>query len=77
MLDSDKIPTDNFPDDDSKWIAGRLYYNPNDKRLFPPRRGGFGWTPNFANPYSVVCFFALLLTPVTLMLVAYIIRKLL
>ncbi len=46
--------------DDSNWI-GFIYFNRNDKRLFPPNRMGEGWTINFANPYSVVCLIAILL----------------
>jgi len=37
--------------DNYKW--GIFYYNPNDKRLFLPKRNvGMGWTMNFANPWS-------------------------
>jgi uncharacterized membrane protein len=42
-------------DDPSNWKLGILYFNKKDKRLFPPKRiQGFGWTINFANPYSIV-----------------------
>jgi len=38
-------------DDPANWRWGVFYYNPLDKRIFPPKRiSGFGWTVNFANP---------------------------
>jgi uncharacterized membrane protein len=54
MEDNEEIP-DPIPDnDDSKWIWGIFYFNPNDKRIFPPKRiRWMGWTVNFTNPYSV------------------------
>ena len=37
-----------------KW-AGSIYFNPEDKRLLPPKRHPhMGWTVNFGNPYSVL-----------------------
>ena len=34
-----------------KW--GIFYYNPDDNRVFVPKRlKALGWTLNFANPYS-------------------------
>ncbi|MDA6071462.1 DUF5808 domain-containing protein [Flavobacterium sp. AC] len=40
--------------DPNNWIWGIFYYNPKDKRLFPPKRmKQMGWTINFANPNSV------------------------
>jgi uncharacterized membrane protein len=59
-MNGNRIP-DPLPDnDDSKWIWGIFYFNPNDKRLFPPKRLGWGWTTNFANPYSILCFIAII-----------------
>jgi uncharacterized membrane protein len=45
-------------------------YNPKDKRLLPPKRlKAFGWTVNFANPYSVLILIAILaLIPLALLL---------
>jgi uncharacterized membrane protein len=41
--------------DSSNWKWGMFYYNKNDKRIFPPKRiAAFGWTVNFANPYSIL-----------------------
>jgi uncharacterized membrane protein len=40
--------------DPANWKWGIFYYNKNDKRIFPPKRvAAFGWTVNFANPYSI------------------------
>jgi len=52
-------------DDSKNWKLGIFYFNPKDKRLFPPKRLGLGWTINFANPYSV----ASMLVVVTLLIV--------
>jgi uncharacterized membrane protein len=37
---------------DECWKAGVVYYNPNDPVVFVERRVGFGYTMNFANPWS-------------------------
>ena len=52
-----------IPEDEEKshWILWVFYFNPKDKRLFPPKRWGLGWTINFANPYSVACLLAIIL----------------
>ncbi len=54
------------------WILGVFYYNKEDKRIFPPKKNGaFGFTVNFANPRSVLCFILfliLILVPVFLIL---------
>ncbi|WP_367117854.1 DUF5808 domain-containing protein [uncultured Chryseobacterium sp.] len=42
--------------DPSHWKLGFFYFNKNDKRMFPPKRIGLGWTVNFANPSSVIVF---------------------
>jgi uncharacterized membrane protein len=67
---------DNDPDEETKkkwendphnWIWGIFYYNPKDKRLFPPKKiKQFGYTTNFANPHSV---FALIILMITLILI--------
>jgi uncharacterized membrane protein len=44
----------------SHWKFG-LFYNKEDKRIFPPKRFGFGWTINFANPLSVSAFLLILM----------------
>jgi Ca2+/Na+ antiporter len=46
-----------WSEDPNNWKAGLFYYNPLDKRIFPPKRtSSMGWTINFANPYSVIVF---------------------
>jgi len=62
LEENEQIP-DPVPDgDDSKWIWGILYFNPDDPRIFPPKRiAWMGWTINFANPYSIGAFLLLFL----------------
>ncbi|MCS3530377.1 DUF5808 domain-containing protein [Chryseobacterium sp. JUb7] len=43
------------------WKLGLFYFNKEDKRLFPPKRFGLGWTINFANPWSVSAFLLILI----------------
>lgn len=44
----------NWHNDPNNWIWGMFYYNPKDKRIFPPKKiKELGWTINFANPNSV------------------------
>lgn len=51
-----------WENDPNNWILGMFYYNPKDKRLFPPKRiKEFGWTTNFANPNSVFIMALLIL----------------
>lgn len=48
--------------DPNNWVWGIFYYNPKDKRIFPPKRNpNMGWTVNFANPKSVLFLIAMLL----------------
>jgi len=54
--------------DPSNWKWGIFYFNKNDKRIFPPKRMKyFGWTVNFANPYSVL---TLVVTIIVIILMA-------
>lgn len=44
----------NWHNDPDNWVWGIFYYNPKDKRMFPPKKiKELGWTINFANPNSV------------------------
>ncbi len=44
---------DQWHRDPTNWKFGIFYYNPEDPRIFPPKRiPTFGWTVNFANPRS-------------------------
>jgi len=47
--------------DPANWKDELLYYNPKDKRLFPPKRYGGGWTVNFANRNSILAFVVVLI----------------
>ncbi|WP_346983733.1 DUF5808 domain-containing protein [Chryseobacterium sp. POE27] len=51
----------NNRDENSFWKLGVFYYNKQDKRLFPPKRTGLGWTVNFANPLSIALFLLILM----------------
>jgi uncharacterized membrane protein len=55
-MSSDNAPEnyDKWQNDPDNWVWGIFYYNPEDHRLFPPKRiKQLGWTLNFANPNSV------------------------
>jgi uncharacterized membrane protein len=53
---------DQWHDDPSNWRGGIFYYNKKDKRLFPPKRlRSFGWTVNFANPYSFLTLLVIII----------------
>lgn len=52
---SSKGPNETLFDDDSKWLGGLLYYNPTDSSTIVPKRFGYGWTFNFASPWTWVC----------------------
>jgi uncharacterized membrane protein len=43
------------------WYLGIFYFNPEDSRIFLPKRTGLGFTLNFARPASIVLFFGILL----------------
>jgi uncharacterized membrane protein len=48
--------------DPDNWVWGMFYYNPEDPRLFLPKKiKEFGWTINFANPNSVFMILLILL----------------
>ena len=52
-----KEKLDQWHNDPANWKLGIFYYNKKDKRLLPPKRiKEFGWTINFANPYSILTF---------------------
>lgn len=43
------------------WKMGVFYYNPDDKRIFLPKRTGLGFTLNFAQPLSIILTILLVL----------------
>ncbi len=53
---------DRWSKDPNNWIWGMFYYNPKDKRIFPPKKFPWmGWTVNFANPKSIIVFLIIFL----------------
>ena len=50
----------------SNYYFGIIYWDPQDKRIFVPKRFGFGWTINFANPFGVIILIAII-TVITLL----------
>lgn len=49
------------PNNPANWKWGIFYYNPDDRRLFPPKRVPWmGWTVNWANPLSVLALIAVI-----------------
>ena len=57
--------------DDRNWIAGLIYYNPEDPDLLVPKRLGYGWTINFGHPRGkvfLVLLIGLILLPIVLLL---------
>jgi uncharacterized membrane protein len=56
----DRETLDAWHNDTANWKLGILYYNKQDKRLFPPKRIGCGWTANFANPFSIISLLVLI-----------------
>jgi len=59
--------------DPNNWKLGCLYFNPEDKRIFPPKRiPWMGWTINFANKKSILVFLAMMLF---IFFIVYIIDK--
>lgn len=52
-----KETKENWLRDNKYWKWGLFYYNPEDNRIFPPKRNPWmGWTVNFANPISIITF---------------------
>ncbi|MDP5197985.1 hypothetical protein [Flavobacterium sp. DG2-3] len=45
----------NWHEDPNNWVWGIFYFNPKDKRMFPPKKiKELDWTINFANANSVL-----------------------
>ena len=45
----------------ANWKYWAFYYNPQDKRIFPPKRTRLGWTIKFANRKSIIINIIILL----------------
>jgi len=57
MENPSKETLDKWHKDPNNWKFGGIYYNKEDKRIFPPKRVKWmGWTVNFANTKSVLVF---------------------
>lgn len=52
----DKATKEKWRNDPANWRYTLLYYNPEDRRWFPPKRYGGGWTVNWANRNSIIAF---------------------
>nr|WP_314897183.1 DUF5808 domain-containing protein [uncultured Flavobacterium sp.] len=68
MENPSKETEEKWSKDPKNWIWGVFYFNPEDKRITPPKRiPSIGFTINFANPKSVlfmigaILFFAFIL----------------
>ena len=67
---SDQKTQEAWNADQKNWKLGIFYYNQDHKRILPPKRiEWMGWTVNFANPWSVAIFLAMLLTGIALILI--------
>ena len=40
--------------DPDNWKCEYFYFNRQDPRIFVPKKSGYGVTPNFANPKSII-----------------------
>lgn len=65
-IEKDVPVGDATPDD--AWKAGVWYFNPADPSVFVEKRMGLGWTVNFGNRWTWVFLAAVLLGPVTILL---------
>lgn len=50
----------------NSWYLWGFYFNPNDKRMFLPKRSGLGLTINFANPWAVIIFVVIIVLIIAL-----------
>jgi len=56
-------------DDDRYWLAGTIYYNPDDPEPMVPKRFGLGWTLNLGHPVARWVMIGLVLLPVALAII--------
>ncbi|RAP74428.1 DUF5808 domain-containing protein [Paenibacillus montanisoli] len=54
---------------EGRWLAGGIYYNPQDPAVFVPKKYGIGWTINFGRPAGWLAFAALIAIPVIIVVV--------
>lgn len=53
-------------DDERYWLAGLIYYNPDDHEIFVPKRYGLGLTLNLGHPTGKLIMIGMLLLPIAL-----------
>lgn len=70
----DVDPQDPTQTSDATWRWGMFYVNPEDPRLWVPKRWGGGWTFNFAHPRAKVYTLAMLGLPLGAVLALVLIR---
>ena len=56
------------PGETESWVLGVFYYNPDDSRIFLPKRTGLGRTLNFAQPVAVLILCVLIVVVVVAIL---------
>ncbi|QGA69098.1 DUF1648 domain-containing protein [Sulfolobus sp. E11-6] len=61
----DVIANDNLLNDDRYWKGGIIYVNPNDPRIWVPRRNSLGYTLNFGHGISILIILVIVFTVVT------------
>lgn len=64
-MNTNEKPTEatlnNWHNNPENWKLGFLYFNKEDKRIFPPKRNKYlGWTVNFANPISILAIIVII-----------------
>jgi len=64
----DKETLKKWHDDPANWKDELFYYNKKDKRLFPLKRYGGGWTTNFANWKSIAAIIILIVVGLVVVL---------
>lgn len=68
----DKETVDAWRKNPANWTPWNFYYNPKDKRLFPPTRWTvFLRTVNYANPYSVLVNGILVISAILLLVLFF------
>ncbi|WP_230937973.1 DUF5808 domain-containing protein [Sulfolobus acidocaldarius] len=56
--------------DDKYWIGGIFYYNPEDDRIFVPKRAGIGYTLNFGNKKAILLLSVIVSLPILISFLA-------
>lgn len=71
MKNPDHETMEKWHKDPNNWKMGLFYYNPEDERLFPPKRiQWMGMTINWANPTSVITMVLILVLAALVILYA-------